>query len=58
MLTLKDLQEGYLNQKDIHDYYYWVWFPEQQQQVSRQQVGVGDEGLQLARGFDNEIYLP
>ena len=44
--------------KDIHDYYYWVWFLEQQKQVQQQQVGVGDEGLQLTRGFGSEIYLP
>ena len=42
----------------IYDYYYWVWFLEQQQQVPQQQAGVGDEGLQLARGFGSEIYPP
>ena len=38
------------------------WFQEQQQQAPQQalqqQVGVGDEGLQLTRDFNNEIYLP
>ena len=33
-------------------------FREQQQQPSRQEVGVGDESLQLASVFGSEIYLP